>query len=183
MNAGHRWELPFEPGDLVYIFKHGRQTEKNLGMIIRAEYPPPGSLQIPQIEALVNGETLKISFEEVRKVEDCIADGQKEETLKEEETPNRERGTLARIDSDMFLDNHDDSIVLIMDVCPDKEACLQMEESLTDCISTCYRHTETSYEWTDYVQEGTLLAHVLHPLQGTVWIPHAWLLPLNSNHE
>ncbi len=175
-----------EPGDLVYIFKHGRQTEKNLGMIIRAEYPPPGSLQIPQIEALVNGETLKISFEEVRKVEDCIADGQKEEMLEEDKTdyiPHRDRGTLAHIDSDMFLDNHDDSIVLIMDVCPDNEACQQMEESRTDGFSTCYKHTETGLEWTDTAQEGTLLAHVLHPLQGAVWIPHAWLSPINSNHE
>ena len=175
--------MPLEPGDLVYIFKHGRQTEKNLGMIIRAEYPPPGSLQIPQIEALVNGETLKISFEEVRKVEDCIADGQKEETLEEEETPNRERGTLARIDSDMFLDNHDDSIVLIMDVCPDNEACQYFEQGPMDSVNHCYVHSETGLEWTDYMNDGTSLALVLHPLQGQVWIPHAWLLPLNSNHE
>jgi hypothetical protein len=170
--------MPFKPGDLVYVFKFGRHTEKNLGMIIKAEYPPPGSLQIPQIEALVNGETIKISFEEVRKVEDCIEDGQKEEVLEEEETPNREIGTLASIDSDMFHDDVDDSVVLIMDVCPDSEACKYFEQGPLGLVNHCYVHSETGLEWTDYMGDGTLLARVLHPVQGQVWIPQAWLVPV-----
>lgn len=69
--------MPFKPGDLVYVFKYGRHTEKNLGMIIRAEYPPPGSLQIPHIEALVDGKTIKISFDQHEYLVDRIEDGQK----------------------------------------------------------------------------------------------------------
>ena len=82
----------------------------------------------------------------------------------------------------MFLDNPDDSIVLIMDVCSDDKACLTFEQGPMDTVNGCYVHSETGLEWTDWMNDGTSLALVLHPLQGQVWMPHAWLVsvPLAS---
>ena len=166
--------MPFKPGDLVYIFRHAKTgIEKDIGIIASAEWPPQGSLQIPQIFALIDGRMTQIGFEEVRKVEDCLADGQKE-TVLEESPVHKEIGTLMRFDPDMHPDYPDDSVMLIIDVCP--------EDRVHGSAGgpPCYQHPISGLEWTDYVSDGMELALVLHPSQGTVWAPLNMMIPVDA---
>lgn len=81
MNANMEWRTDLKPGDLVYVFAHyqtahfsneGEREAGRIGIITTLEMPAVGSLQIPFIEALVDGRIIEVSyFSDIRKVEDC----------------------------------------------------------------------------------------------------------------
>lgn len=65
-----KFELKWQPGDLVWIFPFGNlKLERSIGMITKADWEA-GSLWIPEYHALVDGKVIKLSFQEIVSIDD-----------------------------------------------------------------------------------------------------------------
>lgn len=71
-----RWHV----GDLVFVFDYDNHNglQKKLALVIEANWPPPGQLQIDRYLVLVDGITKRIDFQEMRAVSDFDDDGRQD---------------------------------------------------------------------------------------------------------
>jgi len=179
MNAGQRWDAPYKPGDLVVVFKYGHSREASTGLITKCEMPPPGSLQIPMTEVLVNGEVITISFQEVRhltQAETELADGHYEKLLDNEELNRRDDEALMNMPGIGELAypigehiNYHSAPMLVVEQRTVKEMDLESE----DTEQAFFVDNSHCITWFDELPDETPLLKVVSDGQ-FFWIPGMW---------